>query len=180
MLRFIKMTAFAGVPFGLLMGLFFTFRSVNPFAVGPFGLVLGLAAGLLFGLLTATFAAWQRSRFTREDPCLEDEQLLKQGPANHFLGLEGVGGWLYLTDKRLLFRSHRFNVQNHEVSMPLDEIVEAQVCPTAWIIPNGLRVVTTQKAERFVVEGRRTWVAEISRVKGQAAEPGAAPDPAGM
>src|SRR5215470_6508505 len=109
MLRFIKMTALAGVPFGLLIGLFFTFRSVNPFAVGPFGLVLGLAAGLLFGLMVATFVAWQRSRFTREDPGLEGEHLLKQGPANHFRGLEGVGGWLYLTDKRLLFRSHRFN-----------------------------------------------------------------------
>jgi hypothetical protein len=174
MWRFIKMTVFAGVPFGLLMGLFFTFRSVNPFAVGPFGLVLGLAAGLLFGLMTATFAAWQRSRFAREDPCLPGEHLLKQGPANHFRGPEGVGGWLYLTDRRLLFRSHRFNLQNHEVSMPLDEIVEAQVCPTAWIIPNGLRVVVAQKAERFVVEGRRSWVAEISRVKRQAAEPGAA------
>jgi hypothetical protein len=174
------MTALAGVPFGLLMGLFFTFQSVNPFAVGPFGLVLGLAAGLLFGLLTATFAEWQRSRFAREDPGLEGEQLLKQGPANHYRGLEGVGGWLYLTDKRLLFRSHRFNVQNHELSMPWDEIAEAQVCPTAWIIPNGLRVVTAQKAERFVVEDRQSWVAEINRVKGKATVKDAAPDRGGM
>jgi hypothetical protein len=170
------MTVFAGMPFGLLMGLFFTFRSVNAFAVGPSGLLLGLAAGLSFGLLTATFVAWQRSRFTDEDPCLEGEQLLKQGPANHFRGPEGVGGWLYLTDQRLLFRSHPFNVQNHEVSIPLDEIVEVRVCRTAWIIPNGLRVVTTQKAERFVVEGRRSWVAVISRVKGEAAGLQSAPD----
>jgi hypothetical protein len=171
MLQFIKMAALAGVPFGLLMGLFFSIPSINPFALGPFGLVLGLAAGVLFGLLAAGFVAWQRSRFTREAPCMEGEQLVKQGPANHFRGPEGVGGWLYLTDKRLLFRSHCFNVQNHEVSMPLDEIVESEVCSTAWIIPNGLRVLTVQKTERFVVEGRHSWAAEINRVKGQAVRP---------
>lgn len=161
MFRFLKMTVFAGVPFGLFMGLFFTFLSGGFFEFG-----LGLAFGLLFGLLLAAFAAWQGSRFTREVPGLEGEQLLKQGPANHFRGWEGVGGWLYLTDKRLLFRSHRFNVQNHELSMPLGEIVEVQTCSTAWVIPNGLRVVTAQGAERFVVEGRRSWLEEISQAKG--------------
>ena len=161
MLRFLKTAVFAGVPFGLFMGLFFTLQLQS-----SFGFVLGLGAGLLFGLLLAAFAAWQASRFTREVPDLEGEQLLKQGPANHFRGWEGVGGWLYLTDKRLLFRSHRFNVQNHELSMPLAEIVEVQTCPTAWIVPNGLRVVTPSGAERFVVEGRRSWLEEIKQTKG--------------
>jgi hypothetical protein len=161
MQRFLKTTIFAGVPFGLFMGLFFTVQSGSFFGFGR-----GLAAGLLFGLLLAAFAAWQGSRFTLETPSLEGEDLLKQGPANHFRGWEGVGGWLYLTDKRLLYRSHRFNVQNHELSMPLGEVVEVQTCLTAWVIPNGLRVVTTQGTERFVVEGRRSWLEEISQAKG--------------
>lgn len=161
MFRFLKMTVFAGVPFGLFMGLYFTFQWGSFLGVG-----LGLAAGLPFGLLLAAFTAWQGSRFTREAPGLEGEQLLKQGPANHFRGGESVGGWLYLTDKRLLFRSHRFNVQNHELSIPLAEIVEVQTCSTAWVVPNGLRVVTVQVAERFVVEGRRSWLQEISQAIG--------------
>jgi hypothetical protein len=144
------------------MGLLFAVQSGR-----PLGLVFGLGVGLLFGLLLAGFAEWQRSRFTREIPDLAGEQLVKQGPANHFRGMEGVGGWLYLTERRLLFRSHRLNVQNHELSIPLGAILEARPCSTAWVVPNGLRVVTAQGAERFVVEGRQTWVDEIEQVRGQ-------------
>jgi GRAM domain len=160
MLRFLKMITLAGLPFGLLMGLFFTLMFGD-----PSGVAFGLACGLLFGLLMAGFAEWQRSRFTREDPCLDGEQLLKQGPANHFRGWEGVGGWLYLTDRRLLFRSHRLNIQNHELSIPLEEILQARPCLTAWVFPNGLSVVTAKETERFNVERRREWVEEISHAK---------------
>jgi hypothetical protein len=156
----LKRTALTGVPFGLFMGLFFTLQSGS-----PFGFVHGLAAGLLFGLLSAAFLAWQSSRFTREALYLEGEQLLKQGLANHFNRWEGVGGWLYLTDKQLLFRSHRFNFQNHELAIPLGEMVEIQACSTAWVIPNGLRIITAQGAERFVVEGRRSWLESIRQAK---------------
>ena len=50
--------------------------------------------------------------------------------------------------------------------MPLAEIVEVQTCSTTWIIPNGLRIVTTQDEERFVVFGRRSWLEEICQAKG--------------
>ncbi|MGL4549797.1 MAG: GRAM domain-containing protein, partial [Gemmataceae bacterium] len=142
------------------MGLFFTVQWGS-----PYGFVVGSAGGLPFGLLLAAFAAWQSSRFTRDVPRSEGEKLLKQGPANHFRGWEGAGGWLYLTDRRLLFRSHHFNAQNHELSVPLEEILEVETCSTAWVIPNGLRVVTARGAERFVVEGRRDWVEVIGKAK---------------
>ena len=91
MLQFLKMTALAGVPFGLLMGLYFTLQSGS-----YIGFVLGLAAGLFFGLLLAAFAAWQRSRFTRESPCVEGEQLLKQGAGQPLppLGKASVVGFI--------------------------------------------------------------------------------------
>jgi hypothetical protein len=161
MSRFFKTTIFAGVPFGLLMGLFFALRYG-----GAFGCAGGLAGGVLFGLTMASFVAWQSSRFSRQAPALEGERIRKQGPANHFRGWEGVGGWLYLTDKRLLFRSHGFNVQRHELSMPLAEVADVQACSTAWVIPNGLRLVTEKGAERFVVEGRRDWVDQIRLARG--------------
>ena len=161
MSRFLKTAIFAGVPFGLLMGLFFAFRYGS-----SFGLASGLACSVLFGLTIASFAAWQSSRFSRQAPALEGERIRKQGPANHFRGWEGVGGWLYLTDKRLLFRSHGFNVQRHELSMPLAEVADVQACSTAWVIPNGLRLVTEKGAERFVVEGRRDWVDQIRLARG--------------
>jgi hypothetical protein len=161
MSRFFKTTIFAGVPFGLLMGLFFTLRYGS-----SFGCASGLAVGVLFGLTLASFVTWQSARFSRQAAALDGERIRHQGPANHFRGWEGVGGWLYLTDGRLLFRSHGFNVQRHELSMPLAEVADVQACSTAWVIPNGLRVVTANGDERFVVEGRRDWVEQIRLAKG--------------
>lgn len=157
------MTALTGVPFGFFMGLFFAVISGS-----RFGLVAGLFAGLIFGLALAAFTEQQRGRFTREGTGVEGEPILKQGPANHFRGAESVGGWLYLTDKRLLFRSHGFNVQNDEMSVALAEITEAQTCATFGFIPNGLRVLTPSGAKQFVVEGRKSWVAMITQAKGDA------------
>ena len=159
--RFLKLAVMAGVPFGLALGLIFALTIAEPVA----GFVAGLFSGLLFGLLIAAFAQWQKSQFTSQNLVLEGETLIKQGAANHFRGLESVGGWLVLTDKRLLFRSHRFNVQSHELSIPLAEIVSAETCATAWIIPNGLRVTTANGPQRFVVENRQSWVDEIQRAK---------------
>jgi len=160
MLRFLKIAVLAGVPFGLLMAVV-----LAPVSNSGVSLKIALATGGAFGLLMAGFAAWQRSRFTQEDPCGEGERLVKQGPANHFLGWEAVGGWLSLTDQRLLFRSHRFNVQRHELPIPLAEVKRVEACWTAWIIPNGLRVVTARGTERFVVEGRQSWVTALNQAR---------------
>ncbi len=158
-LKFFKDVARAGVPFGASMAVVFG-AQFGPRA----GVPLGLSSGLLFGLALSAFGAYQRTAFSRMVPDWDGERVLKQGPANHFVRWEGVGGWLYLTDKRLLFRSHKLNAQTHELSIPLAEIVEARPGATAWVVPNGLRVVTTTGEERFVVQGRRLWAGEIQNV----------------
>jgi hypothetical protein len=150
----------AGVPFGLLMGLFFTALSGR-----SKGMIIGLACGALFGGAMALFSLWMRSGFHQSSAELDGEPILKQGPANHFLGAEGVGGWLYLTDRRLLFQSHRFNLQKHMLSVPLGQIKGVQACATAGLIPNGLRIVTAEGEERFVVSGRRSWVEAVNRAR---------------
>ncbi|HXG08974.1 MAG TPA: hypothetical protein VNK04_04230 [Gemmataceae bacterium] len=158
MKRFLKVML-VGLVFGLLLGLVFLAQFGN-----ALGIAFGLAAGLLSGVLCGAFLAYQASRFTRENPCGADEQLLHQGPANHFRKWEGVGGWLYLTDRRLLFRSHKLNLQNHEWSAPLQEIVRAETCRIAWII-NGLCIETSSGREKFVVEDSLGWVEQIHQAK---------------
>ena len=74
-------------------------------------------------------------------------------------------GWLFLTNGRLLFRSLRYEQDGYERSIALDAIVEIHPFRTLYIMPHGLRVLTTQGEERFVVAGNETWVGVISRVK---------------
>jgi hypothetical protein len=128
--------------------------------------VVFLVAGIPFGLAMGLFGAYQTRRFLAMDLVPRDEILIHQGGANHFVGLEGVGGWLYLTDRALRFKSHEINIQPHELSILLQEISGALPCRTAGIFPNGLRVDTTDgRSERFVVSGRRRWSGAIVKAK---------------
>ena len=56
-------------------------------------------------------------------PLLPDEVLIKQGPANLQRGTETVGGRLTLTSQRLVFESHRFNLQAGAAIIPLATIM---------------------------------------------------------
>ena len=92
----------------------------------------------------------------------EGEVILKEGPANHFMGVESVGGKLYLTNLRLFFKSHRLNFQTHEASYRLEDIVSVKPRNTLGFIPNGMAVVVKDKGEqKFVVYGRKDWMKKI-------------------
>ncbi|MBL9174784.1 MAG: hypothetical protein JNL10_14700 [Verrucomicrobiales bacterium] len=158
-----------GTPMGVLAGVVMGIARGSSAGI-LFGLATAIASGLAFGVTTAGFMAVQRRRIAIARPEFTGEQLLHDGPANHFLNGEGVGGWLFLTRERLLFRSHQFNVQPHEWSIPLADITEVPAVRTARVFPNGLRLVTQAGiTERFVVEAHRKWCEEISRAQARAA-----------
>ncbi len=144
--------------FGLPMGVLFSLQN-NNWLIGIGG---GLIAGVLFATLMCWFAARQIKRFSADRPDLDGEAILFEGPANHFKGAEGVGGYLWLTTGQLFFRSHRFNIQNHECRMPLSEIADAEATKTLGLVPNGLLVrLVSGTQERFVVHKNRDWTTRI-------------------
>lgn len=94
------------------------------------------------------------------------ETIIKEGPANHFKGAESVGGKLYLTNQRLFFKSHTLNLQVHEESYPLDQIVSTRRRNTLGIVPNGLAVhLKDGREEKFVVWGRGDWMKKIQQAQ---------------
>jgi hypothetical protein len=155
--KFLKVMLVTGIPFGLFMGIFWAF-SYGPIS----GIVMGGLAGLLFGAAMSAFAGYQKKKFESDRPLVPGEDLVKEGGANHFKKIEAVGGWIYLTQKRLLFRPHSINFQRQELSVPLSEISEVKLRKTFWIIPNGLEIKTIDgRTEKFVVEDRQDWVKKI-------------------
>lgn len=97
-----------------------------------------------------------------------NEKLLREGAANMQRGAESVGGRLFLTDQRLLFQSHSFNVQTGATEISIAEISETELCWTKFLgiiplIPNCLLVHTISGAEfSFILFGRKQWAAAIS------------------
>jgi hypothetical protein len=166
----------AGLAFGILMTIFFILQNLltsdNPSSIQIIkyivaGLVGGAVSGFLFGWLIGLFA---NSKFVDRTTKIETdpgENILLQTPANHFKRIEGVGGKLYLTNRRLIFKSHKLNIQNHLLSINLADIKGFDRYRTLGLINNGLSITTINNTrERFVVEQIDDWIKHLTQKNG--------------
>jgi hypothetical protein len=89
----------------------------------------------------------------------KDEIILKEQLANHIKNHESVGGKLFLTNKRLIFKSHKINIQRHIFELDLNKINSCHRYKTIGIIPNGLKITTNNNlTEKFVVNKPNEWI----------------------
>lgn len=96
-----------------------------------------------------------------------NENLIKESGANLQRGAETVGGKLFLTNDRLYFDTHSFNVATGSESIPLAQISEITLVWTKFLgviplFPNSMRVSTKDgKNYDFVVMDRSVWKSAI-------------------
>jgi len=165
-----------GLFFGIAMAIFFILQNllthsnlttkdvVITIVSGLFG---GALSGLLFGWLVGLFANSKRVTKDTKIDTEANETILFDTGANHFKGAEAVGGKLYLTDKRLVFKSHKFNIQNHKLSINLSDIEKVDRYKTLGLVNNGLSVTTTgNKIEKFVVQQPDKWFSQLIEKNG--------------
>src|SRR3954463_1962991 len=99
---------------------------------------------------------------------LPGEALVKEGPANMQRGIETVGGRLYLTNQRLIFESHRFNIQTGVTVILCSSITGVTKRWTKFLnliplVPNSIGVtIDSGKEESFVVTNRDGWIEALS------------------
>lgn len=135
-----------GIPFGITMGIFSGLTSNNL----QFGIVAGAIMGIGFGFALSVFVKIQSTKFRKNRMTISGGQkILMEGGANHFKNKESVGGYLILTDKELIFKSHNINIQNHHLIIPLNQITGVKTSLTLGVIPNGLRIITNTAIEEF-------------------------------
>lgn len=136
-LRKFRYVVFAGLAFGVAVGVVIGLSTGS----GYYGFHAGFFSGAAFGWGLKRFLKLSMSTTRLEvDKCEasfdDDETVVLHGGANHFKGIEAVGGKLLLTNKRLRFRSHELNVQAHDESYPVTSIhavepVRSASSPTA-------------------------------------------------
>jgi hypothetical protein len=107
-------------------------------------------------------------------PLEAGETVVRESRANMQRGIESVGGHLYLTDKRLIFESHKLNVQRGASEIPLASVESVAPAWTRFLgfIPlakNSVAVGAGGAESRFVVPKRNEWVDAIDRQRGGAA-----------
>ncbi len=153
---------FSGLFFAICMGLFWAYQDGYKMA-----LIGGTISGVIFGFAMYFFATSKRIKQQTEIELSDGDAVLLSGAANHFLNAEAVGGRLYLFGNKLLFKSHRLNIQNHELEINLHAVKTVEFSNTMGIVPNGLKITTdTGNQERFVVNNRNLWKQEIEKAQG--------------
>lgn len=86
-------------------------------------------------------------------------------PANLFRGKEAVGGHLHFKESEMIFKSHSFNVQTGDTSIPYKDIANVQTRNTLGLVPNGMLVTLKNGTEyKFVIWNRNEI---ISFIKGK-------------
>ena len=92
----------------------------------------------------------------------DNESIIKKKSANHLVGNQFVGGKLYLTNQRIVFKSHRLNVNNHQIYFELTEIQGAVKSK----LFNGMIIILKNGEEKpFVVWGRKKLINEINNLR---------------
>lgn len=85
-----------------------------------------------------------------------DEVILRKGAATHLVSFEGVGGKLFLTNKRLFFESRSLNFQGHEESISLEDIVSIEAKHSDLISRKLSIHLINNSVEDFIAYRRRT------------------------
>jgi hypothetical protein len=162
----------AGIYVGIISAFFFMLQDLltrddlttkNIIIIIVSSLVGGALGGLLFGWLLGLFI---NSNFLKKGTSIvtdKNETIVFETGANHFKGVEGVGGKLYLTNKRLVFKSHNFNIQKHELSISLSDVDQVARYSTFGIVNNGLSVTTSDNViEKFAVQQPEEWMNQLT------------------
>jgi len=92
---------------------------------------------------------------------------IRNGLANHYMGIEAVGGKLFLTNQKLRFKSHSINIQVHEMDIPLDQIVRIEKASGLLAFKQINVLLKDGSVEKFVVNNREEWINAIMNQKNQ-------------
>lgn len=89
-------------------------------------------------------------------------EVLYQGTANHFVGVQQVNGTLYLLKDKLVFQTGFFRSRlKHESIIQLSAIKEVSFAKTHKVYDKIIVIVTDMGEERFLVSGNQLWIDEI-------------------
>ena len=93
----------------------------------------------------------------------DNECLLRSSRATRRLNMKGVNGKLFLTDKRLIFKSYLTNYITHEESILLAEIERPEAKLSGLISGRLALTLKNGNKEIFFLRHRKKWFHDIQK-----------------
>lgn len=86
---------------------------------------------------------------------METDKQIFDIAANMMKGFESIGGRLTITEKEVIFKSHKLNIQKGTVTIAMSDILDVGKRNTLFLVPNGLKIgVKSGEEYKFVVNQR--------------------------
>ena len=154
-----------GLLFVLLLWTFDFFSERNMYNLKGLaiqGIIYGLIFSIFFPYLFGKFAL-SFSKKVKIIPNLASKEIIEiEGPASLILGKERVGGKIFLTNEKMIFKSHEFNIQKGQTEIKYSEIIELLKIKMNSFFDNGIRLKTqNEKSFDFIVNERDLWVEKL-------------------
>lgn len=126
------------------------------------GLLVAIGSAIIFFILIYLFARRATKEFAVvREKLAEKESIFYDGAANHRVGKESVGGWMFLYEDRLYYMSHMWNNQAHEMYIPLQDI-RGMNCPKKFLNDTTLDITLGDgRVEQFAVYEPKVWASRI-------------------
>jgi len=139
------------------------FQAGHHSTVDIIGLIVSALVGFGFGLLVLILAGSMHKKLidkTVKITLEKDERLIFESPAQYGKRLNAAEGKLFLTDKRLFFKPHKFNFKKQEFSIKLTDILGVQTYQPLLPIIKGFKIQTNKPSEeKFIVDKLNEWFA---------------------
>lgn len=141
-----------GLAYGVLMGLFWS------------NMTKGIIAGVLFGVLFTVTMAIFTKHIEKKSVHLRAEiskvrKIICEGPANHKKGVNGIVGWLFLSEDAIEFYPHKMNIGGQNIPILLDDISNVETKS------NKLKIQTKENVTfTFVVNKAKLWKQSITEI----------------
>lgn len=154
---------FAGVIFVFILYLLDSFTGIKTRPLYQLileGIIFAVVYGFLFYVMTEIMIPMLARSV--KPLLIENETVKMDGSASLVKGFEKIGGKLFLTDSRLIFKPHKLNIHRKQISFELDQISDVMKRKGSTTLNNGVRVTTTEgKKVDFMVHERDLWLKKL-------------------
>lgn len=144
--NFIKLWLISIVSFGLILAL--------PSVIIEFylGIICGLVCGVLFaGLMHIAMIILQRKFSILSSEISETKTIIVEGGAT----LDGVGGWLFITNEGVEFHNHKINFGKKSFAVTHANIQSIEKDGRCLVI------ISNNTKRKLIVENVNAWLAQI-------------------
>ncbi|MCF7792771.1 MAG: hypothetical protein K9N09_02295 [Candidatus Cloacimonetes bacterium] len=154
--------------FGFFMTLFVVglFSLQNGFSVKLvyWGFAVGVFSGILFSIMLYAFVQNMKNNIKLIDiELLENEKIILEDTANHIKRMNSAGGKLFLTNKRIIFKSHGANIKTYNLQFQLSDIDDIRIYKILVFIHYGIKILHDDKVVNFMVENPEVWIREAGK-----------------